>query len=531
MKSAEPKDESTVVFVGIGASAGGLEALRLFVGALTPDNGMVYVVAQHLSPQYRSMMADLLGRETSLKVLEITDGMTPIVDCVHVAPPNGNVLLDQGQLRIRPSTNDIGPRPSVDLLLTSLATEVGRNSVGIILSGTGSDGSHGMRAINAAGGICIAQKPETAKYDGMPQSAINAGADLVLAPDEIARHLKSIVKRPRIYSDANAGSHDISPVELVIQRVFAKTGMDFSNYKTSTLSRQIERRMGVLQVQTLDEYLNLVDKNPSELDALAKSFLICVTAFFRDPRAFDGFKKYIPELLTSKKQGESIRLWVPACATGEEAYSLAILLSEHLGDDIGTYNIQIFATDINAEATQIGRKGLYPEAVLDGINQDLINKYFLRKDDKFLVERRIRDLVVFAVHDIIKDPPFLRMDLISCRNLLIYFKPGLQERVMNLFHYALNPGGVLVLGTSETIGQSTLYFHEMDRRLKIYRRRDVQAPSPATFPSAALPPLTKRKRSWDREKEKPLHAGRRNGRAHASVHPAERTHQRRRAYS
>lgn len=303
MKSAEPKDESTVVFVGIGASAGGLEALRLFVGALTPDNGMVYVVAQHLSPQYRSMMADLLGRETSLKVLEITDGMTPIVDCVHVAPPNGNVLLDQGQLRIRPSTNDIGPRPSVDLLLTSLATEVGRNSVGIILSGTGSDGSHGMRAINAAGGICIAQKPETAKYDGMPQSAINAGADLVLAPDEIARHLKSIVKRPRIYSDANAGSHDISPVELVIQRVFAKTGMDFSNYKTSTLSRQIERRMGVLQVQTLDEYLNLVDKNPSELDALAKSFLICVTAFFRDPQAFDGFKKYIPELLTSKKQG------------------------------------------------------------------------------------------------------------------------------------------------------------------------------------------------------------------------------------
>lgn len=482
------------VYVGIGASAGGLEALRFFVGALPKDNDMIYVVAQHLSPQYRSMMAELLSRETKLKVIEIVDGMVPALNCVYIAPPNGNVLLKNGQLRLRESTNHIGPKPSVDFLLTSLAEEVGHQAIGIILSGTGSDGAHGMRAVKAAGGICIAQKPETAKYDSMPLAAIKAGADLVMAPEEIGKELRSISQRPRIPTDITTEAEDKpSPVDLLIRRVFARTRMDFSNYKTATLSRQIERRMAVLQSKGLDDYVSLVEKEPSELDALAKSFLICVTSFFRDAQAFDGFKQYLPEMLAGKKPGDSIRIWVPACASGEEAYSLAILLAEYLGDKISDYTILIFATDINHEATQTGRKGLYPEAALDGIDETLRQKYFQLKDDQYLVNRRIRDMVVFAIHDIIQDPPFLRVDLISCRNLLIYFKQGLQEKVMRLFHYALNPRGALILGASETTGQNTIYFHEMDRRCRLYRRRDIQSPSPASFTTAPLMPLASRR--------------------------------------
>ncbi|MCW8860842.1 MAG: hypothetical protein OQK07_00280, partial [Rhodospirillales bacterium] len=500
------------MLAGIGASAGGLEALRLFVAELPKNVNMAYVVAQHMSPQHRSMMVDLLSRETQLTVHEVKDGMVPKADTVYVGPPNSDVFVKGGKLRLRKPLSDIGAKPSVDYLFSSMAEEMGERAIGIVMSGTGSDGSHGIRAINAAGGICIAQEPETAKYDSMPQSAIKAGVDLILPPADIASQLASIVVRPRVKVTGEDTNQDpASPVESIVKNIYGRTRMDFSNYKESTITRQIERRMAVLQMSDLAQYVKFSEEKPGELEALATNFLICVTSFFRDKEAFEAFREVIREALKSKKPGDDIRIWVPGCATGEEAYSIAIILAEELGNKLDSYKVQVFATDVNPQATQFGRKGLYPETSIENLDTRILHKYFLPKDRFFQVDRKIRDMVVFANQDLVQDPPFVRVDAITCRNLLIYFKTGLQEKVFRIFHYALNPEGVLFLGQSESVGQNTNLFADINRKLKLFRKRDVPSAMPSTLsgtPLAALPSRRQMASSKANEKELPIDPGR-----------------------
>ncbi len=489
-----PAESGPLYYVGIGASAGGLEALRPFVANLPTHANMTYIVAQHMSPDHRSLMVELLSRETRLNVLEATNNLPPLADTIYVAPPNADITVANGRLRISKPTNTVGPKPSVDRFFMSLADDQEDHAIGIILSGTGSDGARGIKAIKAAGGISIAQEPKSAKYDSMPNAAIRAGGtDLVLPPQEIANQLRSIVQWPRAPIVEDADETPPSTIRGIIQQISTHTGMDFSNYKDATITRQIMRRMAAMQIPSLEAYGEYIGKRRQELNELASNFLICVTSFFRDPESFEALRKELRELLKNKRPGDDIRFWMPGCATGEEVYSLAILLAEELGDQRDKYRIQLFATDINGEAVSMARAGLYPEAALSGIDSALIARYFTVQDGMYLVDKSLRDMTLFARQDLVQDPPFVRLDMISCRNLLIYFKPELQDRVIKVFHYALRSTGVLFLGKSESIGRLGNLFIEKDRKNKIYVKRPVASPVLTGFPrsrnSTGAPPL------------------------------------------
>ncbi len=473
---------SPLYYVGIGASAGGLEALRPFVGNLPAHANMTYIVAQHMSPDHRSLMVELLARETRLKVQEARNGVTPRADHIYIAPPNTDVTVDKGKLHISRPTNTIGPKPSVDRFFISLADDREDRAIGIILSGTGSDGARGIKAIKAAGGITIAQEPSSAKYDSMPIAAIRTGgADLVLPPHEIANQLLAIVQRPRAPIAEDCEDTPPSNVRGIIRQIATHTGMDFSNYKDATISRQILRRMAAMQIPDLEAYGEFIARNRHELGELAGNFLICVTSFFRDPDAFDAMRRSLRELLKNKNPGDDIRIWVPGCATGEEVYSIAILLAEELGDHYDKYRVQLFATDINADAVSAARAGVYPEAALNELDSKLISRYFTAQDGMYRIDQRLRDMTLFARQDIVQDPPFVRLDMISCRNLLIYFKPELQERVMKIFHYSLRNNGILFLGKSESVGRLGNLFAENDRKHKIFLKRPVASPIVGSF--------------------------------------------------
>lgn len=478
-----PPESGPLYYVGIGASAGGLEALRPFVANLPTHANMTYIVAQHMSPDHRSLMVELLSRETRLKVLEATNNLPPLADTIYVAPPNADITVANGKLRISKPTNTVGPKPSVDRFFMSLADDREDHAIGIILSGTGSDGARGIKAIKAAGGISIAQEPKSAKYDSMPNAAIRAGGtDLVLPPQEIANQLRSIVQWPRAPIVEDADETPPSTVRGIIQQISTHTGMDFSNYKDATITRQIMRRMAAMQIPSLEAYGEYIGKRRQELNELASNFLICVTSFFRDPESFEALRKELRELLKSKHPGDDIRVWMPGCATGEEVYSVAILLAEELGDQRDKYRIQLFATDINPEAVSMARAGLYPEAALSGIDSTLISRYFTVQDGMYLVDKSLRDMTLFARQDLVQDPPFVRLDMISCRNLLIYFKPDLQDRVIKVFHYALRSNALMFLGKSESIGRLGNLFVERDRKNKIYVKRPVASPVLTGFP-------------------------------------------------
>lgn len=465
-------------YVGIGASAGGLEALRPFVASLPRHANMTYIVAQHMSPDHRSLMVELLQRETELKVESARNNILPKADRIYVAPPNTDITVADGKLRVSQPTNTIGPKPSVDRFFMSLADDREDCAIGVILSGTGSDGARGIKAIKAAGGIAIAQEPKSAKYDSMPHSAIRAGGtDLVLQPHEIADQLLSIVQRrgePPVMGD----SEDTLPPAMrgIVRQIAAHAGMDFTNYKDATISRQILRRMAAMQISNLDAYADYVHTNRQELTELAGNFLICVTSFFRDADAFESLRTVLRDLLKSKRPGDDIRIWIPGCATGEEVYSVAIILAEELGAQRHGYRIQLFATDINLEAVEIARAGIYPESALSGIDSALITRHFHAHDGMYHIDKSLRDMVLFARQDLVLDPPFVRLDMITCRNLLIYFKHELQERVMKVFHYALRNHGILFLGKSESIGKVGNLFVEKDRKHKIFLKRPVPSP-------------------------------------------------------
>lgn len=475
--------KAALFYVGVGASAGGLEALRPFVANLPAKANMTYILAQHMSPDHRSLMVELLARETTLPVVEASHGMQPKADTIYVAPPNSDVTVVHGKLSITKPTNTVGPKPSVDRFFISLADDQEDRAIGIILSGTGSDGARGIKAIKAAGGISIAQEPKSAKYDSMPVAAIRVGgADLVLPPHEIATQLLAIVERPRTPIGVDVGETPPNSIREIVRQIATNTGMDFSNYKDATISRQILRRMAAMQIPTLEAYGTYINQNRRELSELAGNFLICVTSFFRDPESFEALRRVLREVLKTKKPGDDIRIWVPGCATGEEVYTLAILLMEELGAARDKYKIQLFATDINNDAVATARAGIYPESALSEIDSTLIERYFSAHEGMYRIDQRLREMTLFARQDLVQDPPFVRLDMVSCRNLLIYFKSDLQERVMKIFHYSLRPNGVLFLGKSEAVGRLGNLFTEKDRKHKIFLKRPVASPIVANFP-------------------------------------------------
>jgi two-component system CheB/CheR fusion protein len=460
------------ILVGIGASAGGLEATSNLIAALPTNLGFAYTIIQHLSPTHRSMIAQLLGRETAMAVHEITHGTEPEANVIYVTPPGKNVVFKEGRFVLQEEPKQAMPRPSVNAFFSSLAAEKSEDAIGIVLSGTGTDGAAGIREIKAVGGFTFAQEPSSAKYNGMPQAAIDTGCvDWVLPPEEIARELTQIALSPGVSQTSQQPQATSTTLKKLLMRVKQQTRIDFSGYKEGTVWRRIERRMAAKHVVTIEDYFELVERDPEELDRLCKDILISVTAFFRDPESFSSLRKTIQAILAGKRPGDEIRIWVPGCATGEEAYSIAILVADLLGPNLSLYQVQIFATDLDLNALGVARRGSYPEAAMSELDATLVARHFVKIGNRYEVSRALRDLVVIARQDLVQDPPFLRLDLVSCRNVLIYLQNELQSKVLATFHYGLRPGAYLFLGKSEGIFHQESLFEVSDKAAKIYRRR------------------------------------------------------------
>jgi two-component system, chemotaxis family, CheB/CheR fusion protein len=469
-----------LVVIGVGASAGGLEALGEFLLGL-PHNlpPLAIIIAQHVSPVHAIHLVEILSRSTQLKVLEARDGLVLEPDCVYITPPDREIAITQSHLRLWPSDLQIHPKPSIDTLFQSLAENLQKRAIGVILSGTGSDGALGIAAIKAFGGATLVQDPVLAAYEGMPQAAIQTGhVDFVLPANQLGLAIDSLLKGPEFLANFQAQQALVKPavsdpINQILLLLSQRVGTDFSNYKLATLRRRIDKRLEELQIPNLETYLALLEQKPEELDNLFQTVLIGVTSFFRDSEAFENLKHYLSDLIKHKKQNEPIRLWVPGCATGEEAYSIAILLLELLRQIQGSYSIQIFATDIDDQAIGFARKGLYSCDALSDMPADLLQRYFLKRNGQYEVLRSVRSLILFSHHDLTENPPFLKLDLISCRNLLIYFDTNLQKHVLPLFHYALNPDGYLFLGRSDSVGAYSELFAVLENKSKIFQRKHV----------------------------------------------------------
>lgn len=457
--------------VGIGSSAGGIEALSLLVKYLPSDLNCCYVVAQHLSPNYKSILHEILNRESKLLVKKVVDGEKVKKNTVYVIPPNKNLVLKNHTLVLQEPPKEIFTKPSVNILFESISQEYGENGIGIILSGTGSDGTQGLISIKAAGGLTFAQIPKTAKYDGMPSSAIDSGSvDYEIAPEQFG----DIIKRYLMFDDniasliqSDAPSDEL---DMLLKKVKKKTGIDFTNYKHATLLRRLQRRMATVECRTLGDYLEYVTRDEAELILFAKDTLISVTSFFRDTEAFAVFAHHIKEIVNSKKSGDEIRVWIAGCATGEEAYSIGILFLDYLEELGKSCKLQIFATDIDLTALSIARAGVYSDNAMIEMKSEYLEKYFKRKDHTYEVTKLLRDSVIFAKQDLTYDPPFLKLDLITCRNVLIYFNNELQAKVIGMFHYALHAEGYLFLGRSESIGVNADIFVAIDTKTRVFRK-------------------------------------------------------------
>ena len=490
--STEP---ATFPIIGVGASAGGLEAFTELLHALPANNGMAFVFVQHLDPKHVSMLAEILARESKMPVIEARSGVQVQPDHVYVIPRNTSVSILKRTLRLGPRSVVSGQLTSVDTFLQALAQDQGARSIGVLLSGNGSDGTSGLKAIKSAGGIAFVQDPETAKYDGMPRSAIAAGCvDFIRKPSEIAEELIRIIDHPYIGRPGWPGKEVLkdSPESLgeALALVKQATSVDFTDYKPNTVKRRILRRMVLRQADSIHSYIRMLRQEPAEIQSLYDDLLINVTEFFRDPEMYQALAKVVfPRATAAHRKGTArqIRIWVPGCSTGEEAYSLAIALTEFLGDKVEAISIQIFATDISESALKIGRSGIYPASIARSVSPERLRRFFTKSESGFQVHKHIRDSCIFARHNVTKDPPFSKLDLISCRNLLIYLGSPLQERVIPLFHYALNPGGYLALGSSETVGSHAALFELVDKKNKIYFRKPGVAPIPLMTPIRALP--------------------------------------------
>jgi two-component system CheB/CheR fusion protein len=459
--------------VGIGSSAGGLEALFSFVDRLSPDNNMSYVIVQHLPADKPSTLAELLKGKTKLSVKEATDGVQLCANTIYVAPAGKDIEINKGCIKLMLASSGPTPKTTIDYFFYSLAEAYHEKAIGIIFSGTGRDGAKGIKAIKAAGGLTFAQQPATAKFKGMPEAAIEQGrADIILSPAEAALELGAIGKNLNIPLNQKKETQLPAEIRAIVDDILKATGMDFVNYKNSTVVRQVNRRMAILHINDLSAYARFTKDNPEELNQLAKSFLVCVTSFFRDEECFNALRLALKKILTNKKAGDYIRVWVPGCATGEEVYSIAMILSEELGAEISRYRVQIYGTDINAEAIQTARKGTYDELSLIALDGVLKSKYFTENDYGFTINKQLRDLIIFSRHDLVKSPPFIRLDLISCRNLLIYFNQILQEQILRIFHYALVGNGILFLGQAESLWSLSDAFIELNRNSKLFIKND-----------------------------------------------------------
>lgn len=484
-------DEGAVIVVGIGASAGGLEALKELLSELPQSRSLSYVIAQHLSPTHTSLLRELLRPGTDLAVCDLTDGQAPAPNTIYVTPPNHDVLLRDGVLRLSTPKASVGPKPSVDAFFRSLADSLGENTVGIILSGTGSDGSAGIRAIKAAGGVTIVQDPSTAKFDGMPRAAIQTGAvDMVMVAYKMGEALEGLASTPAALRRVLPEDNDSNAYGRISSSVRRATGFDLSHYKPSTINRRIHRRMGLRKAHSLEDYAELVRTDSEEAGLLARDVLISVTSFFRDPDAFQALAESLRSVWETKQADDVFRVWVPGCATGEEAYTIAILLSELSRHQSNTPEYLIFATDLDEDAVTFARTGVFPETSVEGVPDQLRSRYFERQGRTYQVKKFLRQNMVFASQNVVEDPPFSRVDLISCRNLLIYFNREIQKRVLLTFHYAMRAGGLLFLGSSESIELHRDLFSTLNKKGRVFQRKDASTPNyvpviPKRFPEEA----------------------------------------------
>ncbi len=476
--------------VGIGASAGGLEALEQFFGNMPQSSGMAFVVIQHLDPTHAGIMPQLLQRITPMKVFQATDRLKVKPNCLYVIPPNKSMSLLNGALHLFDPVESRGLRLPIDIFFRSLADDMQEKSIAIILSGMGSDGSLGMKAIKEHNGAVLVQEPASAKFDGMPRSAIESViADIIAPAEELPAKLMAFLKfTPVIKPEADLDNKNMSNLEKIIILLREQSGHDFSLYKKNTLFRRIERRKGVHQIDKLQNYVRYLLENPKEADILFKELLIGVTSFFRDTAVWEKLKTDIlPAMFDELPEGHMIRAWVTACSTGEEAYSLAIVIREAMDAVIPRkkLSVQIFATDLDQDAIEIARKGFFACNITNDVSQERINRFFTSEADGFRINNSIREMVVFAPQNVIKDPPFTKLDLLTCRNLLIYMEPELQRKLMVLYHYSLNPGGIMLLGTAESLGNYKDGFEEIDARLKFFKRSiTYPAPELLDFPSS-----------------------------------------------
>ncbi len=497
--------------VALGASAGGLEACRRFFSAMPAGSGHAFVVVQHQDPHHVSLLTEILQRSTRMPVVLAEDQMPLLPDRVHVCPPRSDLGLAQGVLQLRPSETPAAPYLPIDRFFRALARDRGASATAIVLSGTGSDGTLGLQSVADAGGRCLVQDPSTADYDGMPLSAIESGVPAeVMAVQAMPAALAAAAPSPSGRADpALALLGSPAALQRILTQLRVATGHDFRDYKRSTIARRVARRMATVGVADPFAYCTRMQEQPAEAQLLFQDLLINVTRFFRDPQAFAALKtEALPGLLTALGDERVLRVWVAGCATGEEAYSLAILLREAMDEGIPPFRTQIYATDLDPEAIAVARAGHYPKSIAQDVSRDRLARYFAEAGGGWRVRKDIREMVVFAVQSVIKDPPFTRLDLVSCRNLMIYLTPALQERLVRTFHYALKPGGMLVLSPSEGVGDHDDLFEAVNLEWRFYRARPSEAGLRTVLGDGALwlpdrPPPTERD-TGRRPREAPL---------------------------
>jgi two-component system CheB/CheR fusion protein len=490
-----PKNQSRFHIAALGASAGGLEAYEKFFSKMPADSGMAFVLVPHLDPDHASLMPELIRKATDMPVQQIEEGMQAAPDQVFIVPPDRDLAILNGvfQLMKRVSGSKGGVHMPIDYFFRALAGDAGEYAVGIVLSGMGMDGSFGLRAIKGELGVTFAQDPESAKYGAMPKNAIDtAQVDYVLPPDQMPAQLVNYLTHFRRKGKKPEAPPKQQPDGL--QKIFflvrQQTGHDFSEYKKTTIHRRIERRMNVCQTEKLEEYVHYLQRHAEEVNALFHELLIGVTSFFREPEAFDALKSSLIPLLQEKPRGYTLRAWVPGCASGEEAYSVAIVLNEAIEATNQHCHLQIFATDIDEQGIEKGRNGVYPASIAADVGPERLRRFFVQEENNtYRIQPNIREAIVFAPQNIIKDPPFTNLDLVSCRNLLIYLEAPLQKKLLPLLHYSLKPGGLLFLGGSESIGEFTDLLEPVDKRWKIFSRKEAPPHShpPVDFPLSGLP--------------------------------------------
>lgn len=490
MPCMDPSNTEQFLIAAIGASAGGLEAYETFFEHMPADAGIAFAVVMHLAPDHESALAQLLARHTRMSVEQVRDNTKVIPNRVYIIPPNATLTIKNCVLQVTPPAEPRGRRMPIDSLFLSLAEDRGELAVCIILSGTGTDGTLGLRAIKEHGGMAMAQTLESAKYDAILRSAIATGlVDHVLPVEEMpaklmkyAAHLSALNGKPNSIRQQTA--QRLGKIHNLLRQ---KAGHDFSQYKESTIIRRLERRMKALQIQTVEQYVQLLERRPEEADQLFKDLLIGVTQFFRDSEAFKALRReVIPKLFEGKGADGQVRVGVVGCASGEEAYSIAILLSEHASTLDNAPKLHIFATDIDERGLETARKGLYPESIAEHVSAERLERFFSKEEKGFQIKREIREICIFSTHSFIKDPPFSRLDLISCRNVMIYLGADLQRGIIPLFHYALRSGGYLFLGPSENVTSHQELFRTLDKKHRIFQRKETVLRPAVRFPLANI---------------------------------------------